>query len=59
MQQRHNSHRVRMIFRLRRLPRHTKLERAGVLNRESSRSVFLCSLNTERTISTSLRLNNC
>jgi hypothetical protein len=33
--------------------------RAGELIRESSRSVFLCSLIEERTISSSLRLKNC
>jgi hypothetical protein len=36
-----------------------KEERAGELIRECSRSVFLCSLIEERTISSSLRLKNC
>ena len=44
-------------------PRHAhpllKIERAGELIRESSRSVFLCSLIEERTISSALRLKNC
>src|SRR6266478_6119722 len=40
-------------------PSPSKIERAGELIRESSRSVFLCSLTEERTISSSLRLKNC
>jgi hypothetical protein len=36
-----------------------KVGRAGELIRESSRSVFLCSLSEERTIYYSLRQKNC